>query len=257
MLRKFFNQEPQDFTDKMLLMYLLKKPLRKDIYQQIITHKGHQVIDPLGNPIEHVLRRLGDVTVDDLQNIKVMKKHLTNRHHVKQNETVKDELVEGVVELESGCVHVVNIDVVCSVPSGVGSFNKQSKKSKTQEINEDWKQMFSDTTSSLPPITTPIDTSSTPADVISPPLKKNLKFVKATCKKDLENLLTSVKKSQAEVRFFADPPLSSHWEPKGILVAHIHEHKTSVNRMATNKNQLFASCSNDGTLKVVNNCVSL
>lgn len=40
------------------------------------------------------------------------------------------------------------------------------------------------------------------------------------------------------------------WHPKGILVAHLHEHKGAVNRIrATKDNLFFATCSDDGTGK--------
>ena len=41
------------------------------------------------------------------------------------------------------------------------------------------------------------------------------------------------------------------WKPSGTLVAHLTEHKQSVNKLCISEdNQFFASCSNDGTVKV-------
>jgi len=41
------------------------------------------------------------------------------------------------------------------------------------------------------------------------------------------------------------------WKPRGILVAHLHEHHGPVNQLkATRDNLFFASCSDDGTVKI-------
>lgn len=41
------------------------------------------------------------------------------------------------------------------------------------------------------------------------------------------------------------------WQPKGILVAHLHEHKGPVNQLqVTQDNMFFASASDDGTVKI-------
>lgn len=45
----------------------------------------------------------------------------------------------------------------------------------------------------------------------------------------------------------------SGWRPKGLLVAHLHEHKSAVNRIrVSDEHSLFATCSNDGTVKIWN-----
>lgn len=41
------------------------------------------------------------------------------------------------------------------------------------------------------------------------------------------------------------------WHPKGLLVAHLHEHKAAVNRIrVSDEHAIFATASNDGTVKV-------
>lgn len=43
----------------------------------------------------------------------------------------------------------------------------------------------------------------------------------------------------------------SGWHPKGLLVAHLHEHKAAVNRIrVSDEHSIFATASNDGTVKV-------
>lgn len=43
----------------------------------------------------------------------------------------------------------------------------------------------------------------------------------------------------------------SGWHPKGLLVAHLHEHKAGVNRIrVSDEHSIFATASDDGTVKV-------
>ncbi|XP_071952939.1 phosphoinositide 3-kinase regulatory subunit 4-like [Antedon mediterranea] len=42
-----------------------------------------------------------------------------------------------------------------------------------------------------------------------------------------------------------------NWRPKGLLIAHLHEHKASVNRLhISHDHMFFATCSNDNTVKI-------
>lgn len=44
---------------------------------------------------------------------------------------------------------------------------------------------------------------------------------------------------------------ASGWHPKGLLVAHLHEHKAAVNRIrVSDEHAIFATASSDGTVKV-------
>ena len=44
---------------------------------------------------------------------------------------------------------------------------------------------------------------------------------------------------------------NQQWSPKGVLIAHLHEHKAAVSRLVNIKNtSCFASSSMDGTVKI-------
>eukprot|EP00058_Branchiostoma_floridae_P000739 XP_002586227.1 hypothetical protein BRAFLDRAFT_132368 [Branchiostoma floridae] len=82
----------------------------------------------------------------------------------------------------------------------------------------------------------------------------------ATCKMELRRLVQHkreqfaadmAKKTLMETSVWEtkSPPLG--WRPKGQLVAHLHEHKASVNRISvSHDHQFFSTCSNDGTVKI-------
>lgn len=53
-----------------------------------------------------------------------------------------------------------------------------------------------------------------------------------------------------DTTFNAKAPQSS-WKPRGLLIAHLHEHKGAVNRLQVSYDHtLFSTCSDDGTVKV-------
>ncbi|XP_006822003.1 phosphoinositide 3-kinase regulatory subunit 4-like, partial [Saccoglossus kowalevskii] len=58
-------------------------------------------------------------------------------------------------------------------------------------------------------------------------------------------------KSLIEGSVFENKPPPPGWKPKGLLVAHLHEHKAAVNRISvSHDHNFFATCSNDGTVKI-------
>eukprot|EP00057_Strongylocentrotus_purpuratus_P020172 XP_011674646.1 PREDICTED: phosphoinositide 3-kinase regulatory subunit 4 [Strongylocentrotus purpuratus] len=53
-----------------------------------------------------------------------------------------------------------------------------------------------------------------------------------------------------DTTFNAKAP-QSNWKPRGLLIAHLHEHKGAVNRLQVSYDHtLFSTCSDDGTVKV-------
>ncbi|NXG01999.1 PI3R4 kinase, partial [Sakesphorus luctuosus] len=82
-----------------------------------------------------------------------------------------------------------------------------------------------------------------------------------TCKTELQQLIQQ-KREQCDAERLAKQMMNAEWEskppppgwrPKGLLVAHLHEHKSAVNRIrVSDEHSIFATCSNDGTVKVWN-----
>lgn len=86
--------------------------------------------------------------------------------------------------------------------------------------------------------------------------KDTHKCIKAACKTDLEDLLISMKsqhnKESKDTLYTEERPILNDWRPYGIMVAHLHEHRGAINRLRVSRNnRFFASCSNDGSVKVI------
>ncbi|XP_070561673.1 phosphoinositide 3-kinase regulatory subunit 4-like isoform X2 [Ptychodera flava] len=78
-----------------------------------------------------------------------------------------------------------------------------------------------------------------------------LELRKLVHKKRDQYLNDTATKMLIEDAIFESKPPPPGWKPKGLLVAHLHEHKAAVNRISiSHDHTLFASCSNDGTVKI-------
>ncbi|XP_058513084.1 phosphoinositide 3-kinase regulatory subunit 4 isoform X3 [Ochotona princeps] len=83
-----------------------------------------------------------------------------------------------------------------------------------------------------------------------------------SCKSELQQLIQQKREQCAAERIakqmmenaeWESRPPPPGWRPKGLLVAHLHEHKSAVNRIrVSDEHSLFATCSNDGTVKIWN-----
>uniref|UniRef100_A0A8C3PRH9 Phosphoinositide 3-kinase regulatory subunit 4 n=1 Tax=Calidris pygmaea TaxID=425635 RepID=A0A8C3PRH9_9CHAR len=83
-----------------------------------------------------------------------------------------------------------------------------------------------------------------------------------TCKTELQQLIQQKReqcnaerlaKQMMENAEWESKPPPPGWRPKGLLVAHLHEHKSAVNRIrVSDEHSIFATCSNDGTVKIWN-----
>lgn len=83
-----------------------------------------------------------------------------------------------------------------------------------------------------------------------------------TCKTELQQLIQQKREqcnAERKAKLMMDnaewesKPPPPGWRPKGLLVAHLHEHKGPVNRIrVSDEHSIFATCSNDGTVKIWN-----
>uniref|UniRef100_A0A3P8ZEU7 non-specific serine/threonine protein kinase n=1 Tax=Esox lucius TaxID=8010 RepID=A0A3P8ZEU7_ESOLU len=137
-------------------------------------------------------------------------------------------------------------------------------------MNEEWKSMFGsqEPAVSVPQPTTVPSGVQTRRNTASPavPVAQSAGGVSTyqrrlnTCKAELQQLVQQKREQCSAERMAKQMMESAEWEsrppppgwhPKGLLVAHLHEHKSAVNRIrVSDEHSIFATASNDGTVKV-------
>ncbi|XP_059364183.1 phosphoinositide 3-kinase regulatory subunit 4-like isoform X1 [Carassius carassius] len=154
----------------------------------------------------------------------------------------------------------------------VPSASARKHMKQDSNLNEEWKSMFG----SLDPPSLAQTPSTIPEGGAMQPRKTaalpNIQVVQSvtgastyqrritTCKAELQQLVQQkreqcnaermAKQMMESAEWESRPPLPG-WHPKGLLVAHLHEHKSAVNRIrVSDEHSIFATCSNDGTVKI-------
>uniref|UniRef100_A0A8C7K423 non-specific serine/threonine protein kinase n=1 Tax=Oncorhynchus kisutch TaxID=8019 RepID=A0A8C7K423_ONCKI len=133
-------------------------------------------------------------------------------------------------------------------------------------MNEEWKSMFgSQESAATVPEGAGTQTRKTTAS-LGVPVGQSAGAVSTyqrrlnTCKAELQHLVQQKREQCSAERMAKQMMESAEWEsrppppgwhPKGLLVAHLHEHKSAVNRIrVSDEHSIFATASNDGTVKV-------
>uniref|UniRef100_A0AAZ3RBB5 non-specific serine/threonine protein kinase n=1 Tax=Oncorhynchus tshawytscha TaxID=74940 RepID=A0AAZ3RBB5_ONCTS len=126
--------------------------------------------------------------------------------------------------------------------------DKRARKHTKQDsnMNEEWKSMFAGT-STTASLGVPVGQSAGAVSTYQRRLN--------TCKAELQHLVQQKREQCSAERMAKQMMESAEWEsrwpPKGLLVAHLHEHKSAVNRIrVSDEHSIFATASNDGTVKV-------
>uniref|UniRef100_A0A8B9K8S7 non-specific serine/threonine protein kinase n=1 Tax=Astyanax mexicanus TaxID=7994 RepID=A0A8B9K8S7_ASTMX len=143
--------------------------------------------------------------------------------------------------------------------TSTASARKHTKQDSN--LNEEWKSMFG----SLDPpsaATQPRKVTAAPAVQVVQSMTGASTYQRrvTTCKAELQQLVQQkreqcnaermAKQMMESAEWESRPPLPG-WHPKGLLVAHLHEHKSAVNRIrVSDEHSIFATCSNDGTVKI-------
>lgn len=199
--------------------------------------------------------------------------------------SVEKTLPNGRISIEN------NSDVVNEVPLAERTRTLSSRKTDNDASNSEWQRMFATnpekTSSSSSPMTDyhssgsahVNDTPSTSLVEYSMPEKNfiqgksfrpsssyvtiltNRLHAERTsdCKKELNSLQTNLKREYLILKSTTDLAMTkrasvipSNGGIKGTLIAHVHEHKSSVTRLAAlrSNSSLFASASTDGTVRL-------
>ncbi|KTF91477.1 hypothetical protein cypCar_00012954 [Cyprinus carpio] len=152
--------------------------------------------------------------------------------------------------------------------------DKRARKHTKQDsnLNEEWKSMFGSLdppSSAQTPSTIPESGAMQPRKTTALPTVQVVQSVTGastyqrritTCKAELQQLVQQKReqcnaermtKQMMESAEWESKPPPPGWHPKGLLVAHLHEHKSAVNRIrVSDEHSIFATCSNDGTVKI-------
>uniref|UniRef100_A0A673I8V2 non-specific serine/threonine protein kinase n=1 Tax=Sinocyclocheilus rhinocerous TaxID=307959 RepID=A0A673I8V2_9TELE len=152
--------------------------------------------------------------------------------------------------------------------------DKRARKHTKQDsnLNEEWKSMFGSLdppSLAQTPSTIPEGGAMQPRKTTALPTIQVVQSVTGastyqrritTCKAELQQLVQQKREQCSAERMAKQMMESAEWEsrppppgwhPKGLLVAHLHEHKSAVNRIrVSDEHSIFATCSNDGTVKI-------
>uniref|UniRef100_A0A674MMQ6 non-specific serine/threonine protein kinase n=1 Tax=Takifugu rubripes TaxID=31033 RepID=A0A674MMQ6_TAKRU len=182
----------------------------------------------------------------------------------------------GVIDLNTLGITGRQVDLV---KPKTESEDKRVRKHPKQDstMNEEWKSMFG---SQEPPaiqtamVTVTITIVSDGAvthvkkSAVAPPAPALQSLATGptyqrrinTCRAELQQLVQQKREQCSAERMAKQMMESAEWEsrppppgwhPKGLLVAHLHEHKAGVNRIrVSDEHSIFATASNDGTVKV-------
>ncbi|XP_059909311.1 phosphoinositide 3-kinase regulatory subunit 4 isoform X1 [Gadus macrocephalus] len=175
----------------------------------------------------------------------------------------------GVIDLALLGISGRQVDLV--KPKAEPDDKKAKKHTKQQDstMNEEWRSMFGsqEPASSLVPTAPdgPLSAGrravATAAPVVqAAPGGSAYQRRLNTCKAELQQLVQQKREQCSAERMAKQMMESAEWEsrppppgwhPKGLLVAHLHEHRAAVNRIrVSDEHSIFATASNDGTVKV-------
>lgn len=156
---------------------------------------------------------------------------------------------------------------------------RKQRKTESETLNSEWHHMFggidqiaspsspsNDSTALVglanSPASSATNIQATPTSSLveySMPERSFLQERSSECRNDLESLRTKVKSRYqilASTRDFHSAmilkDIAPSWRMKGTLVAHLHEHKSTVTKLTSLKpnGNMFASCSTDGTVRL-------
>ncbi|KAL8165476.1 UNVERIFIED_CONTAM: phosphoinositide-3-kinase, regulatory subunit 4 [Gekko kuhli] len=180
------------------------------------------------------------------------------RKHVKQDSNVNEEWKSMFGSLEPS-----------NIPQPMSKGHSQATE---QEVAQPNKPLRSESSAG---ICAPLSSSPQAADgTVVPARKPTIQVLSSiaspstyqlritTCKTELQQLIQQkreqcnaerIAKQMMENAEWESKPPPPGWHPKGLLVAHLHEHKSAVNRIrVSDEHSIFATCSNDGTVKIWN-----
>ncbi|NWU73067.1 PI3R4 kinase, partial [Pterocles burchelli] len=180
------------------------------------------------------------------------------RKHVKQDSNVNEEWKSMFGSLEPA-------NISQTVPKSHGQTTDPEAMQAGKPLRSDSSAGFCATLSSSPQASdgTAVQPRKPTTQVLSSTASPSAHQLRiTTCKTELQQLIQQKReqcnaerlaKQMMENAEWESKPPPPGWRPKGLLVAHLHEHKSAVNRIrVSDEHSIFATCSNDGTVKIWN-----
>ncbi|CAL8249501.1 unnamed protein product [Boreogadus saida] len=180
-----------------------------------------------------------------------------------------DAAQTGVIDLALLGISGRQVDLVKLKAEPDDKKAKKHTKQQDSTMNEEWRSMFGsqEPASSLVPTAPdgPLSAGRRAVAAAAPvvqaaPGGSAYQRRLNTCKAELQQLVQQKREQCSAERMAKQMMESAEWEsrppppgwhPKGLLVAHLHEHRAAVNRIrVSDEHSIFATASNDGTVKV-------
>uniref|UniRef100_A0A3B1IWU6 non-specific serine/threonine protein kinase n=1 Tax=Astyanax mexicanus TaxID=7994 RepID=A0A3B1IWU6_ASTMX len=232
-----------------------------DVYCKLMPHLNPFITQP-------IIQGMTEAEEDKLLALKdfMLKSNKAKANIIDQTH-LSDGAQSGVIDLGTLGITGRQVDLIKPKQE---SEDKRARKHTKQDsnLNEEWKSMFG---SLDPPSSTPAPegAATQPRKVTAAPAVQVVQSMTGastyqrrvtTCKAELQQLVQQkreqcnaermAKQMMESAEWESRPPLPG-WHPKGLLVAHLHEHKSAVNRIrVSDEHSIFATCSNDGTVKI-------
>uniref|UniRef100_A0A3Q2E000 Phosphoinositide 3-kinase regulatory subunit 4 n=1 Tax=Cyprinodon variegatus TaxID=28743 RepID=A0A3Q2E000_CYPVA len=244
-----------------------------DVYCKLMPHLNPFVTQPI----------IQGMTEAEEDKLLALKDFMLKSNKAKANMGDQGHLGEagqtGVIDLGTLGITGRQVDLV---KPKTESDDKRARRQTKQDsaMNEEWKSMFGsqEPPSAQPPTVSKNGARLTSADgpvtqirkAAAAPAAAQQQQVAAggpayqrrlnTCRTELQQLLQQKREQCSAERMAKQMMESAEWEsrppppgwhPKGLLVAHLHEHKAAVNRIrVSDEHSIFATASNDGSVKV-------
>uniref|UniRef100_A0A671X031 non-specific serine/threonine protein kinase n=1 Tax=Sparus aurata TaxID=8175 RepID=A0A671X031_SPAAU len=233
-----------------------------DVYCKLMPHLNPFITQP-------IIQGMTEAEEDKLLALKdFMLKSNKAKANMGEQSHLGEAVQTGVIDLATLGITGRQVDLV--KPKAEAEDKRARKHTKQDStMNEEWKSMFG---SQEPPsaqsatVTPPLSVQ--PESTVAPtlPVLQSVASGPAyqrrinTCKAELQQLVQQKREQCSAERMAKQMMESAEWEsrppppgwhPKGLLVAHLHEHKAAVNRIrVSDEHSIFATASNDGTVKV-------
>ncbi|KAJ0000653.1 hypothetical protein NQD34_012495 [Periophthalmus magnuspinnatus] len=289
-LSPFLTQPIIQIDNELVLLSVLKAPVSRSIFDYTLRSKDisslfrHLLLRqkqrngslpecpaPEDPNIAQLLKKLlsqgmTEEEEDKLLALKdfMLKSNKAKASMVEQSQT--EHAQSGVIDL--GTLGIMGRQVDLVKPRS-DTDDKRARKHTKQDstMNEEWKSMFGSQEPTAASVTVRKTWFINQSNFISiapsnNPGCPNPGFQRRfhSCRSDLQTLV-QLKREQSSAERMAKHLLESAewesrppppgWHPKGLLVAHLHEHKAAVNRIrVSDEHSIFATASNDGTVKV-------